>query len=217
MFRKNSKHIFYEELYVSFTSILYRRYGIILQNNISWPVLGFRVTRRFGIMSILQILEFPNPNLRKVAAPVVAFDEGLSGLINDMLETMYDANGIGLAATQVDVHKRLIVLDVSEEKDSPKVLINPSFEIINQDLSEYDEGCLSVPGFYETVSRPESILVRAQDRAGELIEIEAEGVLSTCIQHEIDHLDGKLFVDYLSALKRNRIRNKLEKEQRKSL
>ena len=106
---------------------------------------------------------------------------------------------------------------MSEEKDNPKVLINPSFEIINQDLSEYDEGCLSVPGYYETVSRPESILVRAQDRAGELIEIEAEGILSTCIQHEIDHLDGKLFVDYLSALKRNRIRNKLEKEQRKSL
>ena len=168
-------------------------------------------------MSILQILEFPHPNLRKVAAPVVAFDEALSRLINDMLETMYDANGIGLAATQVDVHKRLIVLDVSEEKDNPKVLVNPSFEIINQDLSEYDEGCLSVPGFYETVSRPESILVRAQDRAGELIEMEAEGILSTCIQHEIDHLDGKLFVDYLSALKRNRIRNKLEKEQRKSL
>ena len=168
-------------------------------------------------MSILQILEFPHPNLRKVAVPVVVFDVGLSGLINDMLETMYDANGIGLAATQVDVHKRLIVLDVSEEKDNPKVLINPSFEIINQDLSEYDEGCLSVPGFYETVSRPESILVRAHDRAGELIEIEAEGILSTCIQHEIDHLDGKLFVDYLSALKRNRIRNKLEKEQRKSL
>ena len=106
---------------------------------------------------------------------------------------------------------------MSEEKDNPKVLVNPSFEIINQDLSEYDEGCLSVPGFYEPVSRPESILVRAQDRAGELIEIEAEGILSTCIQHEIDHLDGKLFVDYLSALKRNRIRNKLEKEQRKSL
>ena len=167
-------------------------------------------------MSILQILEFPHPSLRKVAVPVVVFDEGLCGLINDMLETMYDANGIGLAATQVDVHKRLIVLDVSEEKDNPKVLVNPSFEIINQDLSEYDEGCLSVPGFYETVSRPESILVRAQDRAGEVIEIDAEGILSTCIQHEIDHLDGKLFVDYLSALKRNRIRNKLEKEQKKS-
>ena len=147
----------------------------------------------------------------------MVFDEELSGLIDDMLETMYDANGIGLAATQVDVHKRLIVLDVSEEKDNPKVLINPSFEIINQDLSEYNEGCLSVPGFYETVSRPESILVRAQDRTGELIEIDAEGILSTCIQHEIDHLDGKLFVDYLSTLKRNRIRNKLEKEQRKSL
>jgi len=168
-------------------------------------------------MSILQILEFPHPSLRKVAVPVVVFDEGLSGLIDDMLETMYDANGIGLAATQVDVHRRLIVLDVSEKQDNPKVLINPSFKIIDQDLSEYDEGCLSVPGFYETVSRPESILVRAQDRTGDLIELEAEGILSTCIQHEIDHLNGKLFVDYLSALKRNRIRNKLEKEQRKSL
>ena len=168
-------------------------------------------------MSILKILEFPHPSLREIAAPVMVFDEELSGLVGDMLETMYDANGIGLAATQVDVHKRLIVLDVSEEKDNPKVLINPSFEIISQDLSEYDEGCLSVPGFYESVSRPESILVRAHDRAGELIEIEAEGILSTCIQHEIDHLDGRLFVDYLSALKRNRIRNKLEKEQRKSL
>jgi peptide deformylase len=167
-------------------------------------------------MSILQILEFPHPSLRKVAMPVVVFDEALSRLIDDMLETMYDANGIGLAATQVDVHRRLIVLDVSEEKDNPRVLINPSLEIINQDLSEYDEGCLSVPGFYETVSRPESILVRAQSRAGEVIEMEAEGILSTCIQHEIDHLDGKLFVDYLSALKRNRIRSKLEKEQKKS-
>jgi peptide deformylase len=167
-------------------------------------------------MSILQILEFPHPSLRKVAMPVVVFDEALSRLIDDMLETMYDANGIGLAATQVDVHRRLIVLDVSEEKDNPRVLINPSLEIINQDLSEYDEGCLSVPGFYETVSRPESVVVRAQNRLGELLEFEAEGILSTCIQHEIDHLDGKLFVDYLSALKRNRIRNKLEKEQKKS-
>jgi peptide deformylase len=148
--------------------------------------------------------------------PVVVFDEALSRLIDDMLETMYDANGIGLAATQVDVHRRLIVLDVSEEKDNPRVLINPSLEIINQDLSEYDEGCLSVPGFYETVSRPESVVVRAQNRLGELLEFEAEGILSTCIQHEIDHLDGKLFVDYLSALKRNRIRSKLEKEQKKS-
>jgi peptide deformylase len=167
-------------------------------------------------MSILQILEFPHPSLRKVAMPVVVFDEALSRLIDDMLETMYDANGIGLAATQVDVHRRLIVLDVSEEKDNPRVLINPSLEIINQDLSEYDEGCLSVPGFYETVSRPESIVVRAQNRLGEPLKFEAEGILSTCIQHEIDHLDGKLFVDYLSALKRNRIRNKLEKEQKKS-
>lgn len=174
-----------------------------------------RIHRHFDIMSILQILEFPHPNLRKVATPVKVFDEELSGLIDDMLETMYDANGIGLAATQVDIHKRLIVLDVSEDRDNPKILVNPSFQIIKEDLSEYDEGCLSVPGFYETVCRPESILLKAQDKIGEIFELQAEGILSTCIQHEIDHLDGKLFVDYLSALKRNRIRNKLEKEQRK--
>jgi len=129
---------------------------------------------------------------------------------------MYDSQGIGLAATQIDVHKRLLVIDVSESKDSPLVFINPSFEIIEDELSEYDEGCLSVPGFYETVSRPKGIKVQAQDRKGEKFEIEAEGILATCIQHEIDHLDGKLFVDYISALKRQRIRSKLEKEHKNS-
>lgn len=167
-------------------------------------------------MALLPILEFPDPRLRKVASPITVFDVKLEVLIDDMFETMYDSQGIGLAATQIDVHKRLLVIDVSESKDSPLVLINPSFEIIEDELSEYDEGCLSVPGFYETVSRPKGIKVQAQDRKGEKFEIEAEGILATCIQHEIDHLDGKLFVDYISALKRQRIRSKLEKEHKKS-
>ena len=167
-------------------------------------------------MALLPILEFPDPRLRKVASPVTVFDAKLEVLIDDMFETMYDSQGIGLAATQIDVHKRLLVIDVSESKDSPLVFINPSFEIIEDGLSEYDEGCLSVPGFYETVSRPKGIKVQAQDRKGEKFEIEAEGILATCIQHEIDHLDGKLFVDYISALKRQRIRSKLEKEHKKS-
>lgn len=167
-------------------------------------------------MASLQILEFPDPRLRKVAEPVTVFDDKLSALIDSMFETMYEAQGIGLAATQVNVHKRLLVLDVSENKDSPQVFINPTFEILEQELSEYDEGCLSVPGFYETVSRPRKIQVNAQDRNGDSFQLEAEGILSTCIQHEVDHLEGKLFVDYLSTLKRERIRSKLEKEQKKS-
>jgi peptide deformylase len=167
-------------------------------------------------MALLPILEFPDPRLRKVASPVTVFDAKLEVLIDDMFETMYDSQGIGLAATQIDVHKRLLVIDVSESKDSPLVFINPNFEVIEDELSEYDEGCLSVPGFYETVSRPKGIKVQAQDRKGEKFEIEAEGILATCIQHEIDHLDGKLFVDYISALKRQRIRSKLEKEHKKS-
>ena len=165
-------------------------------------------------MATLKILEFPNPNLRKVAAPVTRFDNDLKRLIDNMFETMYEANGIGLAATQVDVHKRLLVLDVSEERDDPKVFVNPTIDVIESDLADYDEGCLSVPGFYETVSRPKKIKVLAQDKEGSQFEIEADGVLSVCIQHEIDHLDGKLFVDYLSSLKRNRIKDKLQKEQK---
>ena len=167
-------------------------------------------------MALLEILEFPDTRLRKIAAPVALFDDKLEALIDDMLETMYEAKGIGLAATQVNVHKRLLVIDLSEEKDSPQVFINPSFEVTEDELCEYDEGCLSVPGFYETVSRPKGIKVLAQDKQGEKFELEAEGILSTCIQHEIDHLDGKLYVDYLSPLKRNRIRGKLEKEHKKS-
>ena len=165
-------------------------------------------------MATLKILEFPNPNLRKVAVPVTSFDNDLKRLIDNMFETMYEANGIGLAATQVDVHKRLLVLDVSEERDDPKVFVNPTIDVIESDLADYDEGCLSVPGFYETVSRPKKIKVSAQDKEGSQFEIEADGVLSVCIQHEIDHLDGKLFVDYLSSLKRNRIKDKLQKEQK---
>lgn len=166
-------------------------------------------------MSILQILEFPDPRLRKIAKPVTVFDEELEHLIEDMLETMHQAEGIGLAATQVNVHKRLLVIDVSENRDAPQVFINPEFEIIEHELSEYNEGCLSVPGFYETVSRPRVVKITAQDAKGEKIEQAAEGILATCIQHEIDHLDGKLFVDYLSTLKRHRIRAKLEKEHKK--
>lgn len=167
-------------------------------------------------MAHLQILEFPDPRLRKIASPVTVFDEKLEVLIGDMFETMYEAQGIGLAATQVNVHQRLLVIDVSENKDSPLVFINPRFEVIEDELSEYDEGCLSVPGFYETVSRPRKIKIVALDKSGAEFGMEAEGLLATCIQHEIDHLDGKLFVDYISPLKRQRIRQKLEKEHRKT-
>ncbi|MBL4729417.1 MAG: peptide deformylase [Gammaproteobacteria bacterium] len=167
-------------------------------------------------MSILQILEFPDPRLRKIAKPVTVFDEKLEVLIEDMLETMYEAEGIGLAATQVNVHKRLLLIDVSEDRDGPQVFINPEVEILEDELSEYDEGCLSVPGFYETVSRPRAVKITAQNTKGEKFEQVAEGILATCIQHEIDHLNGKLFVDYLSTLKRQRIRAKLEKEHKKS-
>lgn len=167
-------------------------------------------------MALLQVLEFPDPRLRKVAAPVTDFDDRLRTLVDNMFETMYQQEGIGLAATQVNVHKRVLVLDISEEKDSPQVLINPEFDVIDEELQEYQEGCLSVPGFFEEVSRPRAIRLRACDPQGEPYELEARGLLAVCIQHEIDHLDGKLFVDYLSPLKRQRIRGKLVKEQRKS-
>jgi peptide deformylase len=167
-------------------------------------------------MALLPILEFPDPRLRTVAKPVTVFDESLQTLVKDMTETMYAAEGIGLAASQVDVHKRVLVIDVSEEKDSPRTFINPTFEVIEQELQDYDEGCLSVPGFYETISRPRRVLIQAQDETGEAFELEADGILAICIQHEIDHLEGKLFVDYISKLKRDRIRGKLEKAHRKS-
>lgn len=164
-------------------------------------------------MAILDVLHFPDPRLRTVAKPVEQVDDALRLLIDDMFETMYRAPGIGLAATQVDVHRRLIVIDISETKNQPLVLINP--ELIEKDgIEEMDEGCLSVPGVYETVQRAEHIKVKALDRQGEAFELSADGLLAVCIQHEIDHLDGKLFVDYLSQLKRTRIRKKLEKQQR---
>ena len=165
------------------------------------------------IMAKLKILEFPDPRLRTKAVPVDTVDDELRRLIGDMFETMYDAPGIGLAATQVDVHQRLLVADVSPDKSDPHVLINP--EIIEKDgVTVTDEGCLSVPGYYEEVERAEHIRVRFLDRDGEAREMEAEGLLAVCIQHEMDHLDGKLFVDYLSETKRQRIRKKLEKERR---
>ena len=165
-------------------------------------------------MAILNILEFPDPRLRTIAKPVTVFDDALRLLIDDMFETMYEAPGIGLAATQVNVHQRLVVIDVSEEKTEPLVFINPQFALLTEDLEEYQEGCLSVPGFYEVVQRAQRVQVNALDRFGEPFEMLCEGLLAVCIQHECDHLNGKLFVDYLSTLKRDRIKKKLEKQHR---
>lgn len=164
-------------------------------------------------MAKLKILEFPDPRLRTKALPIAAVDDALRQLIDDMFETMYDAPGIGLAATQIDVHRRLLVADVSAEKDAPYALINP--EILAKDgVAVTEEGCLSVPGYYEEVERAEHIRVRYLDRDGKTQENEFEGLLAVCVQHEIDHLDGKLFVDYLSEAKRQRIRKRLEKDRR---
>ncbi len=167
-------------------------------------------------MAILKILEFPDPRLRRVARPVTVFDDELGELIDSMLETMYQADGIGLAATQVDVHRRVLVLDVSGDRDSPRAFVNPRLEVLDEAPAEYEEGCLSVPGFSETVSRPAGVRVTAEDRRGETFRLDAGGLLATCVQHEVDHLDGKLFVDRISPLKRRRIREKLEKERRRS-
>lgn len=162
-------------------------------------------------MSLLNILHFPDERLRTIAKPVEVVDDRIRGIIDDMFETMYAAPGIGLAATQVNIHERLLVIDISEEKNQPLVFINP--EITNRvGEQEMDEGCLSVPGYYETVRRADSVHVRALDRDGKPFEMDAEGLLAVCIQHEIDHLDGKLFVDYLSTLKRQRIKKKIEKQ-----
>jgi peptide deformylase len=164
-------------------------------------------------MAILDILHFPDARLRNVAKPVEQVDDGVRRLIDDMFETMYEAPGIGLAAIQVNVAKRVIVIDVSDDRSAPLALVNP--EILERHgVEEMDEGCLSVPGIYETVQRADRIRFRALDRDGNPFEHEADGLLAVCIQHEIDHLDGKLFVDYLSSLKRQRIRKKLEKEAR---
>jgi peptide deformylase len=163
-----------------------------------------------SLLSILSILEFPDERLRKKAAIVKTVDDKIKKLVDDMLETMYHSQGVGLAATQVDVHQRVIVIDISEEKDGPLFLINP--EVIERDgIKESEEGCLSVPGFYEKVKRAEHIRVKALNRDGQSFEFEARDLLAVCVQHEMDHLNGKLFVDYISALKRQRIKKKLEK------
>ena len=163
-----------------------------------------------SLLSILTILEFPDERLRKKAAVVKTVDDKIKKLIDDMLETMYESKGVGLAATQVDVHQRIIVIDVSEEKNDPLFLINP--EILEKDgIKESEEGCLSVPGFYEKVNRAEHIRVKALNREGQSFEFEARDLLAVCVQHEMDHLNGKLFVDYISSLKRQRIKKKLEK------
>ena len=167
-------------------------------------------------MALLPILEFPDPRLRTKARPVADVDGRIQKLIDDMLETMYDAPGIGLAASQVDVHEQVIVIDLSETKDQPRVFINPEVEVIEAELGQYDEGCLSVPGFYETVKRPRQVRVKALDRDGTPFVEDMDGLLAICLQHEMDHLDGKLFVDYVSPLKRQRIRSKLEKAHRLS-
>jgi peptide deformylase len=164
-------------------------------------------------MALLNILHFPDPKLRTVARPVTLFNSKLKKFVNDLFETMYEAPGIGLAATQVDRHIRLLVMDVSGERNAPRCLINP--ELLQADgEEESDEGCLSVPGFYESVTRAEHIRVRAMDQEGKMIEFEASGMEAVCIQHEMDHLEGKLFVDYLSKLKRDRIRKKLVKQKK---
>ncbi|WP_198972433.1 peptide deformylase [Xylophilus sp. ASV27] len=165
-------------------------------------------------MALLPILCYPDPRLFKVAKPVQAVDARIQTLIGDMLETMYQASGIGLAATQVDVHERLVVIDVSENRDTPLVLINPEIVWASAEKLSGEEGCLSVPGIYDGVERAAEVRVQALDREGNPFTLEADGLLAVCIQHELDHLMGKVFVDYLSPLKRKRIRTKLVKQQR---
>ena len=161
-------------------------------------------------MSDLKILIFPDPKLRKVAKNVDKFDKSLEMLSKNMLKTMYEAEGIGLAATQVDIHIRLVVMDLSEERNEPRVFVNPEYTILDKSPLTYEEGCLSIPGFNEEISRPSKILLKWQDLQGNFHEEKPEGIFTVCAQHEIDHLDGKLFVDYLSPIKRDRIRKKLE-------
>ena len=166
-------------------------------------------------MTKLHILKYPNPRLRIKAKKVNKFDKSLENLVNDLFETMYFADGIGLAATQVDIHKQVVVMDLSEKKNSPKVFVNPQFTV-KDDKSLYSctEGCLSIPGFHEEILRPDKIIVNYQDIHGKLITEEPEGLLTVCYQHEVDHLNGILFVDYLSPLKRSRIKKKLESEKK---
>lgn len=172
------------------------------------------VLLRKSRMPLLNILRYPDPRLHKVAKPVAIFDERLKKLAADMAATMYDAPGVGLAATQVDVHEQVIVIDTSETHDDLRVFINPEIVWASDEKQVYDEGCLSVPGIYDGVERPARVKVRALDLEGQPFELEADGLLAVCIQHEMDHLKGKVFVEYLSPLKRNRIKTKLLKEER---
>ena len=165
-------------------------------------------------MSILNIIRYPDPRLHKIAKPVTIFDAKLKTLIADMAETMYDAPGVGLAASQVDVHEQLVVIDTSETCDELRVFINPEIIWASEERKVYDEGCLSVPGIYDGVERPAEVKVRALDADGNPFELHADGLLAVCVQHEMDHLKGIVFVEYLSPLKRNRIKTKLQKEER---
>ena len=165
-------------------------------------------------MAILPILCYPDPRLHKVAKPVAQVDERIQTLVKDMLETMYEAQGVGLAATQVDVHQRLVVLDTSEERNQATVLINPEITWYSEERVKGEEGCLSVPGIYDGVERAVAVKVKAADEHGQVRELEAEGLMAVCVQHELDHLMGKVFVEYLSPLKRNRIKTKMLKAQK---
>ena len=165
-------------------------------------------------MALLNILCYPDPRLHKVAKPVTEFDDKLRALVADMLETMYESQGVGLAATQVDVHQRLVVMDTTDERNQPTVLVNPEITWFSEERVKGEEGCLSVPGIYDGVERAVSVKVKAADEHGTVRELHAEGLMAVCVQHELDHLMGKVFVEYLSPLKRNRIKTKMLKAQR---
>ncbi len=165
-------------------------------------------------MALLPILRYPDPRLRKIAKPVARFDDRLRTLVADMAQTMYEAQGVGLAATQVDVHERVIVIDTSDARDDLRVFVNPRVVSASMLRKLSEEGCLSVPGIYDEVERPEAVTVEAEDEHGRSFRIEAEGLLAVCLQHEMDHLNGKVFVEYLSTLKQTRIRNRMRKAER---
>ena len=189
----------------------------IVHERVSLPnfsSLNFSRLLRKSCMALLPILRYPDPRLHTLAKPVLAFNETLAQLVRDMAETMYAAPGIGLAATQVDVHQQVIVIDTSDTRDQLLVLVNPEIVWASEERRVYDEGCLSVPGIFDGVERPMQIRVKAFDVAGQVREFDAEGLLAVCVQHEMDHLKGKVFVEYLSPLKRNRIKTKLLKEER---
>ena len=172
--------------------------------------------KRYSSMAILPILKFPDPRLHTIAKPVTQFDEKLQQIVSDMFETMYAARGVGLAATQVDIHQRIVVIDTSEERNAPMVLINPEIIAQSAEKKDWEEGCLSVPEVYEVVARPERVRVRAQDTSSAFFEMDCDELLAVCVQHEIDHLNGKVFVQYLSNLKLNRLKSKIKKQQRES-